>query len=192
MTCGFLQKDNVMIAVLYSASFSGVEVFRPSIFVNSFSKYVFCIVGNCTIFVRSKRVAKSFFLDVGENSVVTFFHLYCSDLADQRSVTQAEGEAYAKRHNMSFVETSAQKFENVDKVFDLLSKDVYENIKTGNVIPNAEVRMHAVHCTVYIHVVTPTSLLQLKHHPLIWSDMKRNSNVGFHFSECSLKHDQNV
>ena len=65
MTCGFLQKDNVMIAVLYGASFSGVEVFRPSIFVNSFYKHVFCIVGNCTVFVRSKRVAKSFFFRCG-------------------------------------------------------------------------------------------------------------------------------
>lgn len=54
---------------------------------------------------------------------------------------------------MSFVETSAQKSENIDKVFDLLSQDVYENIKTGNVIPNVEVGSGIVasfECLIYI------------------------------------------
>ena len=61
---------------------------------------------------------------MGDNSVVTFFDLYCNDSTDQGSVSQTEGEAYDKRH-MSFIGIQLhRKVEHVDNVFDLLPKDV--------------------------------------------------------------------
>ncbi|MHA1144876.1 MAG: GTP-binding protein [Candidatus Helarchaeota archaeon] len=43
------------------------------------------------------------------------------DLADQRKVTKEEGEAYSKKINVPFFETSASSGENVEESFKLLS-----------------------------------------------------------------------
>ncbi|KAF6017913.1 RAB2A [Bugula neritina] len=61
------------------------------------------------------------------------------DLSKDREVSSTEGNLFAKQHNMSYIETSAEKALNIERVFETLAKDVYHNIKIGNIVPNSEV-----------------------------------------------------
>jgi len=54
-----------------------------------------------------------------------------SDLDPQRQVTRQEGEEFAKKHNLFFLETSAKSAENVDEAFIRTAKDIYSRHEKG-------------------------------------------------------------
>ena len=60
-----------------------------------------------------------------------------SDLKDQREVSYEEGEAYAKEHNMLFLETSAKNGFNVYELFFQAAKILYENFSVKKEINKA-------------------------------------------------------
>ena len=51
-----------------------------------------------------------------------------SDLNDKREVSIEEGEAFAKSHNMIFLETSAKTGDNINKIFEKSVKQISKNI----------------------------------------------------------------
>jgi len=56
-----------------------------------------------------------------------------SDLETKREVSREEGEAFAARNNLSFLETSAKTSENVDKAFLDSARKIYETTETNGV-----------------------------------------------------------
>ena len=56
------------------------------------------------------------------------------DLDEQRQITVDEGEAFAARNGMKFIETSAKKNTNVNEAFEALAKIMVESSNKKNVI----------------------------------------------------------
>jgi len=54
-----------------------------------------------------------------------------SDLDHRRQVSKEEGEAFAKEHNLIFLETSAKTAANVEEAFINTAQKIYENIQNG-------------------------------------------------------------
>ncbi|CAG7695761.1 unnamed protein product [Allacma fusca] len=54
-----------------------------------------------------------------------------TDLEGQREVRKAQGEEYAKKHNLLFTETSAKTADQVEEAFILTAMAIYERIKLG-------------------------------------------------------------
>ena len=54
-------------------------------------------------------------------------------------MSREEGEHFAREHDMPYIETSALDGHNINEAFKLISNRVYENIKIGSLVPNAEV-----------------------------------------------------
>jgi len=60
------------------------------------------------------------------------------DLEHRRQVSTEEGEAFAQKHGLMFLETSAKTAENVEEAFHLPAKKIYEKIKEGIYDVNVE------------------------------------------------------
>ena len=56
------------------------------------------------------------------------------DLDEQRQITVDEGEAFAARNGMKFIETSAKNNTNVNEAFEALAKIMVESSNKKNVI----------------------------------------------------------
>ena len=54
-----------------------------------------------------------------------------SDLESRRQVSKEEGEAFAREHNLFYLETSAKTAANVEEAFVSTAKDIYEKIQRG-------------------------------------------------------------
>lgn len=63
-----------------------------------------------------------------------------SDMENKRVVSTTEGEEFAKKHGLNFVETSAKTAEKVEGAFLCTSENVYDKIKKGLFDPADEVR----------------------------------------------------
>lgn len=63
-----------------------------------------------------------------------------SDLDSRREVKKEEGEAFAREHNLIFMETSAKTSANVEEAFINTAKEIYEKIQEGVFDINNEVR----------------------------------------------------
>lgn len=57
-----------------------------------------------------------------------------SDLASERVIASNEAEAFAIRHNMEYMETSAQDATNVTEAFIRLATGVHEKVKSGEIV----------------------------------------------------------
>ena len=53
------------------------------------------------------------------------------DLEAKRQVTTVEGEEFARKHNLIFLETSAKTAANVEHAFMETAQRIYEKIQTG-------------------------------------------------------------
>jgi Ras-related protein Rab-2A len=53
------------------------------------------------------------------------------DLESKRVVSYAEGEEFAKRNNLIFVETSALTGHNIDNMFSLAAKELIDKVEDG-------------------------------------------------------------
>jgi len=51
------------------------------------------------------------------------------DLEDKREVTFQEGEEFAKKNELLFLETSAKNFININESFNKLTEEIYQNIE---------------------------------------------------------------
>lgn len=56
------------------------------------------------------------------------------DLEAQRQVTSEEAEELASACNMKYIETSAKEAINVEESFTVLTKDIYELVKQGDIL----------------------------------------------------------
>eukprot|EP00656_Telonema_subtile_P038939 TRINITY_DN440_c0_g1_i2.p2 TRINITY_DN440_c0_g1~~TRINITY_DN440_c0_g1_i2.p2 ORF type:complete len:102 (+),score=29.53 TRINITY_DN440_c0_g1_i2:808-1113(+) len=54
----------------------------------------------------------------------------CDD-DDKRAVSKEEGEAFAKQHNLLFLETSAKTAHNVEEAFFDTAKEIYNKVQKG-------------------------------------------------------------
>eukprot|EP00871_Galdieria_phlegrea_P002853 jgi/Galph1/3569/GphlegSOOS_G2206.1 len=61
-----------------------------------------------------------------------------SDLEHRRQVSKEEGEAFAKAHGLSFLETSAKTAFHVEETFVEAARSIYEKIKQGKMDLNSD------------------------------------------------------
>ena len=54
-----------------------------------------------------------------------------SDMEGKRVISKEEGEEFARKHGLFFVETSARTAEQIEKAFILTTEGVYEKVKRG-------------------------------------------------------------
>jgi GTPase SAR1 family protein len=62
------------------------------------------------------------------------------DLESSRQVSREEAEAFAKEHNLSFLETSAKSAENVEDAFLKTAEEIQKKITDGTIDMNSEVK----------------------------------------------------
>eukprot|EP01130_Rhizamoeba_saxonica_P000342 TRINITY_DN1030_c0_g4_i1.p1 TRINITY_DN1030_c0_g4~~TRINITY_DN1030_c0_g4_i1.p1 ORF type:complete len:218 (+),score=45.85 TRINITY_DN1030_c0_g4_i1:89-655(+) len=55
------------------------------------------------------------------------------DLEAERAVTRDEGESFANKHGLGFMETSAKTAEGVDEMFFRTAKEIYEKYERGEI-----------------------------------------------------------
>lgn len=60
------------------------------------------------------------------------------DLTYNRNVSRSEGEEFAKRNNLNYMETSAKVNKNVGTVFENLAFDVFWDVKNKKIMPDNE------------------------------------------------------
>ena len=56
-----------------------------------------------------------------------------SDLEQERAVTTSEGQAFAERHGMNYLETSAKDGNNINEAFLRLAKTINDKVKRGEI-----------------------------------------------------------
>jgi len=56
-----------------------------------------------------------------------------ADLESERQVLYEEGEYFAKYHKIKFLETSAKTGENVEEAFNMLARDIYGRVESGEI-----------------------------------------------------------
>ncbi|KAJ5080744.1 rab2a member ras oncogene family [Anaeramoeba ignava] len=61
-----------------------------------------------------------------------------SDLDHRRQIAVEQGEDFAKKQELSFIETSAKENKNIQEVFDKISRRILEKIKNGEIDPSNE------------------------------------------------------
>ena len=56
-----------------------------------------------------------------------------SDLGYRRRVTREEGEEFAKKHNLLFMETSAKEDKGVNEAFEQTAKEIIKKVEAGEI-----------------------------------------------------------
>jgi small GTP-binding protein len=69
--------------------------------------------------------------EVARGDVVTVLVGNKSDLADQRKVPIEDAEAYAREHNLAYLETSARTGAGISKVFETVVEPIEKNVEAG-------------------------------------------------------------
>eukprot|EP00331_Platyophrya_macrostoma_P020890 CAMPEP_0176475896 /NCGR_PEP_ID=MMETSP0127-20121128/43854_1 /TAXON_ID=938130 /ORGANISM="Platyophrya macrostoma, Strain WH" /LENGTH=149 /DNA_ID=CAMNT_0017871529 /DNA_START=208 /DNA_END=654 /DNA_ORIENTATION=+ len=62
-----------------------------------------------------------------------------SDLTNEREVSYEEGEKFAKKNNLMFLETSAKTAHNVEQAFFQTAEEVLKKVETGELDPSNEI-----------------------------------------------------
>lgn len=60
------------------------------------------------------------------------------DLEDDRQVPETEGQEFAKRYNLEYLETSAKTGDNVQETFARLGAGIFRHVKEGNLALNKQ------------------------------------------------------
>lgn len=82
---------------------------------------------------------QSWLEDCSENSNMNLTILLIgnkADLVDKREVSEAEGQAFAEKHGLMFLETSAKTAHNVEEAFLKTGRAIYEKIRSGELDAN--------------------------------------------------------
>jgi Ras-related protein Rab-2A len=69
----------------------------------------------------------------GNNNIVIILVGNKSDMENSRQVTRDEGEEFAKKNGLYFMETSAKTAENVDEAFIRTAKEIYSKAEKGEI-----------------------------------------------------------
>ena len=56
-----------------------------------------------------------------------------SDIENDRAITTSEGQAFAERHGMNYLETSAKDGKNINEAFLRLAKTINDKVKKGEI-----------------------------------------------------------
>ncbi len=56
-----------------------------------------------------------------------------ADMEDTRAVSTREGQLFAREHDLKFIETSAKTGQNVEEAFQIVTNDVFEMLKSGQI-----------------------------------------------------------
>jgi len=61
-----------------------------------------------------------------------------TDLTYEREVSKKEGEEFAKKEGIKYIETSAKTDKNINLAFENLALDVYLGVKNGNISADSD------------------------------------------------------
>lgn len=72
-------------------------------------------------------------VNVGPHPCVFQLIGHKADLESERQVLHEEGEYFAKYHKTKFLETSARSGANVEEAFQMIARDIFSKLETGEI-----------------------------------------------------------
>lgn len=71
-------------------------------------------------------------LHIGTDKAVFIIVGHKSDRDTERAVSTREGKTFSEFHGLNFIETSARTGENVEEAFQLITREIYSKLESGN------------------------------------------------------------
>ncbi|EPY31614.1 Rab family, other [Strigomonas culicis] len=81
-----------------------------------------------------------------------------SDLDSKRQVSKEDGQSFADKHGLVFMETSAKSAENVDEAFLRTASIIYDNVQKGVIDPSVVSGKHPAGANGSANRVSPGNL----------------------------------
>lgn len=128
---------------------AGQERFRSitrSYYRNSVGGVLVYDVSSATSFSNISRWMEEAKGHVAPRSIIFILVGQKSDLENERMVSHEEGEQFAKKHGIPFIETSAKTGYNVEEAFHSLTECIYRELQSGSI--QAEDGWEGVKCSL--------------------------------------------